>query len=58
MNEEKAADVVYIGFSKAFNTISHGILLQKLAAHGLDKYTLCQAKNWLEGQAQSGGEWS
>ncbi|GAB0207255.1 hypothetical protein GRJ2_003191100 [Grus japonensis] len=28
------------------------ILLEKLAAHGLDRCTLCWVKNWLDGQAQ------
>ena len=36
-NEWKAADVVCIDFSKAFNTVAHSILLEKLAAHGLDR---------------------
>ncbi|GAB0192936.1 centrosomal protein of 89 kDa [Grus japonensis] len=45
-------DVVCLDFSKAFNTISHSILLKKLAAHGLDRCTLRWVKNWLEGQAQ------
>ncbi|NXM05005.1 RTJK polymerase, partial [Tyrannus savana] len=38
--------------SKAFDTVSHNILLEKLAAHGLDRGTLCWVKNWLEGRAQ------
>ncbi|NXR02265.1 RTJK polymerase, partial [Sagittarius serpentarius] len=38
--------------SKAFDTVSHSILLQKLAAHGLHRCTLCMVKNWLEGRAQ------
>ncbi|NWU09614.1 PO23 protein, partial [Cephalopterus ornatus] len=38
--------------SKALNTVSHSILLKKLAAHGLDRGTLCWVKNWLEGWAQ------
>ncbi|NXH20801.1 PO23 protein, partial [Bucco capensis] len=38
--------------SKAFDTVSHSILLKKLAAHGLDRCTLCWVKNWLDGQAQ------
>ncbi|KAK4815458.1 hypothetical protein QYF61_002847 [Mycteria americana] len=40
------------GFSKAFDTVSHSILLGKLVAHGLGGYTLCWVKNCLDGQAQ------
>ncbi|KAK4826426.1 hypothetical protein QYF61_008959 [Mycteria americana] len=32
--------------------VSHGILLEKLAAHGLDGCTLRWVKNWLDGRAQ------
>ena len=28
------------------------VLLHKLAAHGLDRYTLGWVRNWLEGRAQ------
>ncbi|GAB0209602.1 mitochondrial enolase superfamily member 1 [Grus japonensis] len=48
----KAVDVVYLDFSKAFDTVSHSILLEKLAAHGLDGCTLRWVKNWLDGWAQ------
>ena len=41
VNEGKALDVVYLDFSKHFDTVSHCILLGKLAAHGLDGYTVC-----------------
>ncbi|KAK4832043.1 hypothetical protein QYF61_020558 [Mycteria americana] len=40
VDEGKAVDVIYLDFSKAFDTISHSILLEKLAAHGLDGRTL------------------
>ncbi|GAB0207657.1 mitochondrial enolase superfamily member 1 [Grus japonensis] len=52
VDEGKAVDAIYLDFNKAFDTVSHSILLEKLAAHGLDRCTLCWVKNWLEGQAQ------
>ena len=45
-------DVVYLDFSKTFDSVSHSFLLEKLAAHGLDRCTLCWVKNWLDGRAQ------
>jgi len=50
--EGKAVDVVYLGISKAFDTVSHSILVEKLAAHGFDRSTLCWVNNWLGGWAQ------
>ena len=32
----QAVDVVYLDFSKAFDTVPHNILMEKLAAHALD----------------------
>ncbi|KAK4826992.1 hypothetical protein QYF61_013092 [Mycteria americana] len=52
VDEEEAVDVVYLDFSKVFDMVSHSILLDKLAAHGLDGYTLRWVKNCLDGQAQ------
>ena len=52
VDEGKAVKVVYLDFSKTFDTFSHSILLEKLVARELDKYTLGWVKNWLEGQAQ------
>ena len=52
VDEGKAVDVVYLDFSKAFDTVSHSLLLQKLAVRGLDRYTLGWVRNWLEGRAQ------
>ena len=45
-------DVIYLDFSKAFDFVSHSTRLEKLAAHGLDRCSLCWVKNWLDGQAQ------
>ncbi|KAJ7404884.1 RNA-directed DNA polymerase from mobile element jockey-like protein [Pitangus sulphuratus] len=40
VDEGKAAGVVYLDFSNTFDTISHSIFLEKLAAHSLDGWTL------------------
>jgi len=45
-------DVIYLDFSEAFDTVHHSILLEKLAAHGLDGCTLQWIKNWLNGRVQ------
>ena len=44
--------MVYLDFSKAFDTVPHNILVEKLAAHGLNGCTLCWVKHWLDGWAQ------
>jgi len=41
-----------LDFSKAFDAVPHNILVEKLAAHGLDGCMLCWVKHWLDGQAQ------
>ena len=38
MDETKAVDTVYLHFSKAFDTVSHSIILGNLAAHDLERY--------------------
>ena len=52
LDEGKTVDVVYLDFSKAFDTVPHNILVEKLAAHGLDGHTLHWVKHWLGCQAQ------
>jgi len=44
-----AVDIVYLDFSKASDTVPHSILLERLAAYGLDECTLHWIKNWLNG---------
>ena len=40
VDEGKVAAIVYLDFSKAFDMISHSVLLGKQAAHGLDRSLL------------------
>ncbi|CAM4571986.1 unnamed protein product [Caretta caretta] len=48
VDEGKAVDVLYLDFSKAFDTVSHSILVSKLRKHGLDECTI----RWLDCRAQ------
>ncbi|GAB0206590.1 mitochondrial enolase superfamily member 1 [Grus japonensis] len=52
VDEGRAVDVVYLDFSKAFDTVSHNILLSKLRKCGLDEWTVRWVENWLNGRAQ------
>ncbi|GAB0186901.1 mitochondrial enolase superfamily member 1 [Grus japonensis] len=49
--EGRAVDVVYPDFSKAFDTVSHNILIDKLRKCGLDEWTVRWIENWLNGRA-------
>ena len=50
--EGRAVDVIYLDFSKAFDTVSHNILLGKLRTCGLDEWSGRWIENWLNGRAQ------
>ena len=53
LDEGKVVDVVYLDFSKAFDTVSHSVLLVKLAARGLDDHTLHWVKTgWMAGHRE------
>ena len=54
VNEGKAVDIVYLDFSKVFGTVSHNILRGKLAACGLDRFSL-QGKKLAEGFGPESG---
>nr|XP_009935199.1 PREDICTED: LOW QUALITY PROTEIN: RNA-directed DNA polymerase from mobile element jockey-like [Opisthocomus hoazin] len=44
VDEGRAVDVIYLDFSKAFDTVSHDILLGKLRKCGLDEWSV----KWIE----------
>jgi len=44
--------VVCLDFSKAFDTVSHNILLGKLRKCGLDEWSVRWIENWLNGQTR------
>ena len=45
----RAVDVIYLDFSKAFDTVSHDILIQNLRKCGTDEWTVRWVENWLTG---------
>jgi len=50
VDEGKAVQIVYLDLRKAFDTVSHSILQEKLVVRGLDRNTVCRVKNWLDEQ--------
>ncbi|CAM4378788.1 unnamed protein product [Lepidochelys olivacea] len=52
VDEGKAVDVLFLDFSKAFDTVSHSILVSKLRKYGLDECTIRWVESWLDCLAQ------
>ncbi|RMC00574.1 hypothetical protein DUI87_23190 [Hirundo rustica rustica] len=48
----KPVDVILLDFRKAFNSVSHRILLDKMSSSQLDKHIMGWVSNWLTGQVQ------
>jgi len=48
----RAVGVVHLDFSKAFDTVSHNILLGKLRKYGLDEWSASWTENCLNGRPQ------
>ncbi|CAM5107999.1 unnamed protein product [Eretmochelys imbricata] len=52
VDEGKAVDVLFLDFSKAFDTVSHSILANKLKKCRLDEWTVRWIESWLDRRAQ------
>jgi len=52
VDKGRAVDVVYLDFSKAFDKVSHNILLGKLRKCGLDEWLVKWIETWLNGRTQ------
>ncbi|CAM4567281.1 unnamed protein product [Caretta caretta] len=52
VDEGKAVGVLLLDFSKAFDTVSHSILVSKLRKYGLDECTIRWVESWLDCRAQ------
>ncbi|CAM4572640.1 unnamed protein product [Lepidochelys kempii] len=52
VDDGKAVDVLFLDFSKAFDTVSHSILASKLKKYGLDEWTIRWIESWLDCRAQ------
>jgi len=46
-------DAVFLDFSKAFDTVPHSILLDKLSNCGMIGFVVHWVNNWLKGRAQN-----
>uniref|UniRef100_A0A8B9CLX4 Reverse transcriptase domain-containing protein n=1 Tax=Anser brachyrhynchus TaxID=132585 RepID=A0A8B9CLX4_9AVES len=52
VDQGKPADVIFLDFSKAFDTVSRRILLDKMSSIQLNKNIIRWVSNWLTGRAQ------
>ncbi|CAM4613949.1 unnamed protein product [Caretta caretta] len=52
MDEGKAVDMLFLDFRKAFDMVSHSILVSKLKKYGLDRCTTRWVESWLDCRAQ------
>lgn len=52
VDEGRVMNVVYLNFSKAFDTVSHNILIDKMTKYRLDNWTGKYFENWLNAWAQ------
>lgn len=50
--EEKVAGIIFLDFSKAFDTVPHVILLDKQSNYKINRFTLCWVLSCLDIRAQ------
>ena len=51
-DENSAADIIYLDFQKAFDTVPHKRLIKKLKAHGIDGKVADWIEDWLKDRKQ------
>ncbi|KAJ7409718.1 hypothetical protein WISP_112914 [Willisornis vidua] len=51
-DQGKPVDVIFLDFSKAFDTVSHSILLDKMSNTQLDKHIMWWMSSWITGGTQ------
>lgn len=56
VDQEKLVDVMFSDFRKAFDTVPHSILLDKMFSIQLDKYKMGWVSNWLMRLHQPGSQ--
>jgi len=49
---DEGVNILYLDFSKAFDTASHNIPAGKLRKCGIDEWTVRWIENWLTGRTQ------